>query len=325
MKLDDETFFDSPTVPVVNGPAGIWMIDVATGAVLSEYYFPPEVVSYTESFVNDLVLDEAKQIAYLTDAWGDGALLVYKHLEQTSRRYTGPSTMSDPNYVMIINGVNYGNNFFTTPIDGIAITDDQEAIFYCNIQGTDLNRLSTAVLNDFTKTAEEITAAVEVVGTKEPSDGIMYWNGVLYFGSLPESTYYALPITATSVPNPSIATTAVPVWPEQVDFRWVDTFAEDLSDPSKFWFVSNSLDLFSAGTMSFVDGGNSNFRVISATSTDTTLSSTEDDDDDEHTYRSALIAVSVIFGVSVIVFSAVIFKMAKKGGEETSYLESPLM
>lgn len=195
------------------------MIDVSSGTILSKYVFPEEVVSSSSSFVNDIVLDEAKEIAYLTDAWGDGALLVYNYQEQTSRRYSGPSTAPDSSYVMIVNGVNYGTTTFTTPIDGIAITDDHEAIFYCNVQGTELHRVPTAVLNDFSSSQDDITAAVEVLGTKQPSDGMMYRNGVLYFGSLPESTYYALPVTATSYPP--VDSAAVPVWPQQVDFRWV--------------------------------------------------------------------------------------------------------
>ena len=129
--------------------------------------------------------------------------------------------MYDPNYVMIINGVNYGTESFPTPVDGIAITDDQEAIFYCSLQGADLFRLPTAILRDFTSTQEQITAAVEDLGFKQPSDGMMYRNGVLYFGSLTESTYYALPVTATSIPDTTIE--SVPVWPQQVDFRWVRT------------------------------------------------------------------------------------------------------
>jgi hypothetical protein len=196
------------------------MIDVTSGSVLNKYEFPEDVVSYTESFVNDLVLDEARELAYLTDAWGDGALLVYNFQEQTSRRYTGPSTMSDPNYVMIINGVNYGTNIFTTPVDGIAITDDSAAIFYCSVQGTELHRVPTAVLSDFSSSDEDITSAVEVLGAKQPSDGMMYREGVLYYGSLPESTYYALPVTATSS-SPSVEAASVAVWPQPVDFRWV--------------------------------------------------------------------------------------------------------
>ena len=198
---------------------GVWLIDVVTGTVLNKYEFPDDVVSFTESFVNDLVLDETRDLAYLTDAWGDGGLVVYDYAAGSSRRYSGPSTVADPHYVMIVNGVYYGTNIFTTPVDGIAITDDQEAIFYCNVQGTQLHRLPTAVLRDFSSSQEQITAAVEVLGAKQPSDGMMYRDGVLYFGALTESTFYALPVTAASYPD--TASEAVPVWPQQVDFRWV--------------------------------------------------------------------------------------------------------
>lgn len=336
MKIDGEgrmwvievgrrNFYDDPAVPVVNGPAGVWLIDVASGDILSKYYFPAEVVSYSESFVNDIVLDETREIAYLTDAWGDGALLVYDFQQQKSRRYTGTSTMAEPDYVMIINGVYYGSNLFTTPVDGIAITDDQEALFYCNVQGTKLHRLPTSVLRDFSTTDEEITDSVEVMGTKQPSDGIIYLNGNLIYGSLTESTYYSLPVSATSDTFTNLEDSTVPVWPELVNFRWVDTFSNDLSDASKFWFVSNSLDLYFAGTMKFSSGGNTNFRVISAKPTDTASTSSDEDDDDDNaaTYRSALIAVSVLFGVVTVIAGIVIY--GKMSLSKANDINSPLI
>ena len=78
---------------------------------------------------------------------------------------------------MIINGINYGNDIFTTPIDGITITEDYQAIFYTQVQGTTLYRLSTSFLkswlNDASINNEYITNEVEKVGEKLPSDGIV--------------------------------------------------------------------------------------------------------------------------------------------------------
>lgn len=220
IEVGRRNFFDINPTKVVNGPPGVWVINTETSEVVSQYYFPPSVASPNNSFVNDIVLDETKKIAYLTDAWGSGGLIVYNYGLGISRRYSGPSTANDPNYVMVINGVNYGTNIFTTPVDGIAISDDSKAIFYCAVQNVYLYRLPTSILNDFSSTTEEITAAVEQLpGTKEPSDGIQYWDGVLYYGSLPESTYYALKISSTSSPN--VATKSVPAWPDQVNMRWV--------------------------------------------------------------------------------------------------------
>lgn len=90
---------------------------------------------------------------------------MYDHKAQTSRRYAGPSTANDPNYVMIINANFYGKNIFTTPVDGIAITDDYAAIFYCAVQGTSLYRLPTAILSNFDLTDSDIDGYVDYLGT----------------------------------------------------------------------------------------------------------------------------------------------------------------
>jgi hypothetical protein len=221
IEVGRRNFYDLNPSNAVSGPPGVWIINTETSEVISQYYFPAAVASPNTSFVNDIVLDEKKQIAYLTDAGGtSGGLIIYNYGEGISRRYSGVSTSADPSYTMVINGVNYGTNQFTTPSDGIAITSDHKAIFYCAVQNTKLYRLATRVLNDFSQTDEMITGAVEEIkGAKEPSDGIIYWDGVLYFGSLPESTYYALKITSTSSPN--IPNKAVPAWPDPVNMRWV--------------------------------------------------------------------------------------------------------
>lgn len=211
-------FIKNPKIQV-SGPAGIWMIDMDTHAITNKYYFPADVVTYDNSFLNDIVVDITRDIAYLTDAWGDGALITYDLAKGISRRYTGPSTKPDSSYAMVINGVNYGKIIFTTPTDGIAMTEDNEALFFCQVQGTSLYRVPTALLRDFSSSTADITAAVERIGYKEPSDGMKYLNGVLYYGSLTTSTFYHLPITATSLPD--MAKESIPVTPNVEVMQWV--------------------------------------------------------------------------------------------------------
>lgn len=131
VEVGRRNFFDKTNV--VPGAAGVWIFDVDTGSVLTKYYFPPEVVSYEESFLNDVVVDEGRNVAYFTDAWGQGAIIVFDLQNLQSRRYSGESTQNDPSYNMIINGQFYGKRIFTTPSDGIAITSDYEVIFYCQV------------------------------------------------------------------------------------------------------------------------------------------------------------------------------------------------
>jgi len=261
IEVGRRNFFLTNKSMQVSGPAGLWCVDLLTNTVISQYYFPSDVVSYDESFLNDIVIDETRNFAYLTDAWGDGAIITFDLTNQVSRRYSGPSTQNDPTYALIVNGVNYGKRIFTTPSDGIAMTSDAEAIFYCQVQGTKLYRLPTSILRDFTSSSKAIDAKVEVLGTKTPSDGMKYLNGVLYYGSLTTSTYYTLTVNATSLPN--MAVDAVPVEVNTETMQWLDTFAIDLSsNGTRMYFVSNKLDEYSVSTMDFSGKSGANMHIM---------------------------------------------------------------
>mmetsp|Transcript_26972 Transcript_26972/g.45491 ORF Transcript_26972/g.45491 Transcript_26972/m.45491 type:complete len:422 (-) Transcript_26972:227-1492(-) len=261
----------------VDGAAGVWIIDLNTNEIVSKYYFPEDVASYDGSYVNDIVLDEKRGLAYLSDAWGEGGIIVYDAVAGTSKRFTGASTTNDPTYDMIINGNDYGTNIFTTPSDGIAFVDDggdaAAAVFYSAVQGTTLYRLSAERLQAFlegTATSADLDAAVQVIGTKNPSDGMKYLPsaGRLYYGDLPNSTYWYVPINATSFPD--LRTEAVMATPPDASrLGWVDTFAVDLSTststtgaPQKLYFVSNKLDLFATMKMDFSGNSGANMHVL---------------------------------------------------------------
>lgn len=242
------------TKKTVNAAAGVWLIDLNAEipVVIDKYYFPEDVVSYDNSFLNDVVVDDELDVAYFTDAWDKGAIIVFDLKSRVSKRFSGPSTENDSSYKMKIDGNNYGTKIFTTPSDGIAITDDFSALFYCQVQGTTLYRVSTSVLRDADGADMNVfNSAVETLGYKEPSDGIKYLDGVLYWGALTESTLYSMPITSTSTPD--MNSSAVKVYPEDPStMQWLDTFAIDLSTPGQMYFVSNKLNLFTTDRKSVV-------------------------------------------------------------------------
>jgi len=314
IEVGRRNFYDADPAKTVAGTPGVWIINTETSEIQSTYYFPPYVASPNNSFVNDIVVDEVNHVAYLTDAWGTGGLIIYKYKDGISRRYSGPSTAYNPDYVMIINGVNYGSNQFTTPIDGIALTDDLKAIFYCSVQDTYLYRIPTKILMDFTTTTDDITQSVtQIPGTKPPSDGIVYWDGVLYYGSLTESTYYAIKISSTSLPN--LNTDSIPVWPDAVNLRWIDTFSLDWSNPSRLWSVNNALDLFFTGGYDWTGAKGANIRITITSATNMKTSSNNDDDEDIKSYQIAVI-ILVIFSVALV--GVVAFLLFKKHPSESS-------
>lgn len=245
----------------INGNAGVWIIDLRSNRVIHKYIFPDDIVSPTSSFLNDIVVDDRRDIAYFSDAMGDGGLVVYDLGGGTSRRYTGPSTRSDPTYTMVINGMDYGNKLFTTPTDGIAISDDCEAIFYCEIQGTNLYRLPTAALGNHSISNTELDKMVELLGKKEPSDGMKYFKGRLFWGSLTTSTYNSLVVDSRSRPNVAESVKGALVDAEVMN--WIDSFAIDMKNKGRLWFTSNRLNEFITGTMDFSGKNGPNMRIMS--------------------------------------------------------------
>jgi len=254
----EEIFFNP--IGAIAGTPAVWILDLNDNAVKSQYFFPDDVVSSTTSFLNDIVVDESTGLAYLSDAWSNGAIIVLDMTLAKSRRYQGASTKNDPNYALIVNGINYGTRIFTTPTDGIALTSDNKAVFYSQVQGTSLYRLPTSILGNFSASNSQIDAAVERIGTKEPSDGLKYVNGRLFWGALTTSTFFSLEINSTSLPAMSEAV-AAPI--NQEEMQWIDTFSVDFSDQShKLWFVSNRLDRFTVGSMDFSGKAGANMRIL---------------------------------------------------------------
>lgn len=264
-------YFYTKTKKTVNAAAGVWLIDLNLDipVVIDKYYFPKDVVSFDNSFLNDVVVDDTLDIAYFTDAWDDGAIIVFDLASRSSKRFSGVSTANDKSYRMVIDGHKYGNKIFTTPSDGIAITEDYSALFFCQVQGTTLYRVPTSFLRE--SSGDDMSAfntAVEVLGRKEPSDGIKYLDGTLFWGALTESTLYSMQISATSLPDMNL--TASQMFPPNTEtMQWLDTFAIDLSVssevPNRLYFVSNKLNLFTTGKMDFDDKDAGNMHIMRVT------------------------------------------------------------
>lgn len=253
-------FFAKDSSLKTSAPATVWIINMNDSSISDKVAFPQDIVSYEDSFLNDVVVDETRNFAYFSDAWGDGAIIALDMNSKQAKRYSGKSTDRDAFYAMSVNGKNYGRFIFTTPTDGIAITEDKEAIFYCQVQGTTLYRLPTAALRDFSLQNKDIDKAVQTIGTKEPSDGIKYLNGTLYWGALTISAYFSVPITAISTPDLSKEAVQSEASPETME--WIDTFAIDLKTRKTLYFVSNRLDKFMVGSMDFTGKDGANMRIL---------------------------------------------------------------
>jgi len=241
---------------VVNGPAFLVVLDIKTEAVIRRYEFPASVAPFDSVFLNDIVVDELRNVAYITDTNtnGRGALIIYDWNSNQSRRFQDPSMLSEQDTVISINGIVYPVD---TPIDGIALSPDTVTLYYSALRGVRLYSIPTLALRNFSLSSDDLTSLVTLLGAKgSQSDGMaMTSSGRLVFGALSLNTIYAwdsqLPLAAQV---PLLA-------PDMVEGQWADTFAFD-DTAGAILFTTNRLQRYFFLTMDFSGAEGANFRIL---------------------------------------------------------------
>lgn len=225
-------FYDANPTLVTEGKAGILIVNITDGTLLSSYYFPPYVASYNSSFVNDIVLDELHSFAYLTDTWGNGGIIVYDVVNNRSRAFRGPSTERNSSYDFCVNNICYGNDGVgSSPSDGIALSSDGNILYWSPVQGQGLYSINTTYLRDFSLSDQEFQDYVIMLGFKSGcSDGLLFFNGNLFYGDLQHSSLAVATNIQNIVTNSDAMITSIISQPSPQTLNWIDTLAIDLSD-----------------------------------------------------------------------------------------------
>lgn len=225
----------------------IW--DINNNCSVREFIFPDDVMPYASSWANDIVVDVTNGKAYISDTWANGGIVVYDFTRNEARRFDGPSLHPDPNMNININGRDFN---FPLPSDGIALSDDFQTVYYCEISRQILWSVPTHALSNWSMNSNEIGTYVINVGTKGFSDGMTHDDqGRLVFGNQAESAVY---MWNTSLP----LNTAVSVSMNTDTMQWPDTFAWG---NGSLYFVSNKLQLFAFDGMKFDGSDGANFRI----------------------------------------------------------------
>jgi sugar lactone lactonase YvrE len=248
---------DDPSL-IVNGAPKLVIYNLVTNVVERTFVFPNDVAYYDSSFLNDIVIDETRGVAYISDTSGDGAIIVYDYTSNQARRWTGPGTALEPNTVFTINGINYTN--IQAPSDGIALNPDASTVYYCPLTGYHLWSLPASTLRDFSMSfadwnASLTSAAIDHGEKASQSDGMAFSDkGILYFGLLSMNGINSWD------PRKALSTQAAAVVPNDETLQWVDTSAWD--DKNGYLvFVSNRLARYFAKTMDYSGAEGANHRI----------------------------------------------------------------
>lgn len=245
---------DSPE-SVVNGPAKIIILDINSKKIIQSLELSDSIAPYNASFLNDIVVDEKRGFAYISDT--SGAVIIYDYKLNQAKRWTSPTMKNEANLDLTINGIAYGNTTFTTPIDGIALSHTGDHLFYCALQGLHLYSINTAYLRNLDKYNGILEEYIVNLGVKRaPSDGMSAsrYEEVLFFGGLTTNAVYRWDMKKEfNIENQEI------IYENKKDLHWVDTFSWDKKD---LLLTSNKLDLFFVRKMDFTGSSGANFMIV---------------------------------------------------------------
>jgi sugar lactone lactonase YvrE len=202
---------------IVRGGAKLLKFDPTSGQLVQRVDFD-ETVAYPGSYLNDVRVDAAKNVAYISDS-NEGAIIVVNLATGRSRRLLAndPSTKSE-NLILEVEGRVWRNQAGELPavdIDGIALTPDRTYLYYHATTANSLYRIGTQYLLDESLSAAQLATHVELYGRTEPTDGMIFDpQGYLYLTGVTQNA-----ITRLTPANELQIVTQDP------QLKWPDSYA----------------------------------------------------------------------------------------------------
>jgi sugar lactone lactonase YvrE len=216
-------------------PGGVKLVktDPKTNKVVQVIPFP-ESVAPRKSYLNDVRIDLQNSYAYLTDS-GTGALVVVDLKTTKSRQLLPkqPSTLPDKGFITKAQGkalydpMGKPGQF---KADGIALSTDNQYLYYRALSGHSLYRIKTAVLRDAALSPAQVQAAVEKLPDAPACDGMeIDSKNNLYL------TNFEAGAILRRTPEGKIETVV-----QEQRLEWPDTFAWD-PDGNNIYFTTSAI------------------------------------------------------------------------------------
>ncbi|PKP20020.1 MAG: hypothetical protein CVU04_04755 [Bacteroidetes bacterium HGW-Bacteroidetes-20] len=164
-------------------------IDLNTDSII-EVICIDSCVTPTECYLNDFRVDIQRGYAYITDS-GIGAIIVVNLVTGQCRRLLSEHhSVKAQDMMLYVNGQSV---CWKVNVDGIALDQNGEYLYYKALCGYDLFRIPTSVLIDTSLHNVNVEYNVNLVATTIPCEGIEFdHNGNLYFTGIEDNTIYYL-------------------------------------------------------------------------------------------------------------------------------------
>jgi sugar lactone lactonase YvrE len=198
---------------VVNNGQKLVRINLLTDSVERTYLLAG--ATDNGSYLNDVRVDTHSQTAYLTNSSEGGIVIVDLATGHARQVLQGTSSvMADTTYHLTYNQqpVKANGLFVHFNSDGIALSPDEQYLYYKPLTDDKLYRIKTDWLRDASLPAAVLASRVELLGHFTTTDGmIMDKHGNLYLGDLEKSAIIKIDTAlhqTTLVSDPRL------VWPD---------------------------------------------------------------------------------------------------------------
>lgn len=288
-----EYFFDSNKSAVINRNARLLVFDLNGASAASKpvyaKVFSADIFSPTTSFLNDIMVDTSRMIAYMSDTNMNplgGGIVVHNLLTGFTRRFQDNvmnSTLADLTFQVVINGILYPIN---NPCDGIALSDDGATLFYAAVDSEKIFALNATLLASPSASFADILSSVRQVQQRwGAGDGLKIMPSPqpgmvehLIYGSNSHSPQAEAENIASGNAIYDAAFSVkgrngvIPVYQKLLEkddysMQWADAFARvDINETvSHLYFTTNKLQRYFAGTMDFSGRDGANMRIFRLT------------------------------------------------------------
>lgn len=190
-KLDNLWILDAGCIYGSMLPCGAKLVkvDLQTDSILQVIYFNEPVVR-DSCFLNDVRVDTDRGYAYITDS-GLGAIIVVNLTTGESRRLLeGNVSVLSEDIMLTVNGqsINWKGH-----VNGLALTQNGDYLYYKALTSYSLYRIPTEYLRDTMYYPCSVAANVQLVCAVVPSDGMEFdKHGNLYFTGIEDNAIYYL-------------------------------------------------------------------------------------------------------------------------------------
>lgn len=245
--------------PSAQGAEKLVLWDLKADREIQRYEFNDADSDKKCSFLNDVVVDNDRGFAYITDSgiFCDhlhGGLIVYDQKHNRAHRVLDQTVFTTDEadfHFRIDNEAVLSKTPMRTGADGIALSGDKRTLYWTNLSGHTLYSLDTALLRDFDSSESTLRTAVKrVASLPSNTDGMIAdRKGNLYMTAL----------ELNGLMFRDAKTGAISTYAIHPEMAWPDTLS--WSPDGSLYVVSGHLNKWVDNAMDFDNPAVPNFRI----------------------------------------------------------------